>query len=77
VAYSEAGIETPSHPRTLVVIPTYQERENIEVVLRGVRHEAPAADVLIVDDNSPDGTPHSRNSSAQSLRRRSGCVEAR
>jgi dolichol-phosphate mannosyltransferase len=56
VADSEAGIEPPSHPRTLVVIPTYQERDNIEVVLCGVRHEAPAADVLIVDDHSPDGT---------------------
>jgi dolichol-phosphate mannosyltransferase len=56
VAASEAGIEPPSHLRTLVVIPTYQERDNIEVVLCGVRHEAPAADVLIVDDHSPDGT---------------------
>jgi dolichol-phosphate mannosyltransferase len=56
VADSEPGIEPPSQPRTLVVIPTYQERENIEIVLRRVRHEAPAADVLIVDDHSPDGT---------------------
>jgi dolichol-phosphate mannosyltransferase len=56
VAASEAGIEPPSHPHTLVVIPTYQERDNIEIVLCGVRHEAPAADVLIIDDHSPDGT---------------------
>ena len=42
--------------RTLVVIPTYQERANVEVVLERVRAAAPGADVLVVDDNSPDGT---------------------
>jgi dolichol-phosphate mannosyltransferase len=41
---------------TLVVLPTYNESENIETVLRRVRGAAPAADVLVVDDGSPDGT---------------------
>ena len=40
----------------LVVIPTYQEADNIEVVLRRVRHAVPDAHVLVVDDGSPDGT---------------------
>ena len=42
--------------RALVVLPTYQEAENIVEVLRRLRAAAPAADVLVVDDSSPDGT---------------------
>lgn len=42
--------------RTIVVLPTYNERENIADFLRAVRAAVPAADVLVVDDNSPDGT---------------------
>ncbi len=42
--------------RTLVVLPTYQEAENIAEVLRRLRAAAPGADVLVVDDSSPDGT---------------------
>ena len=42
--------------RALVVLPTYQEAENIADVLRRVRAAAPMADVLVVDDSSPDGT---------------------
>jgi dolichol-phosphate mannosyltransferase len=38
------------------VLPTYQEAENIAEVLRRLRAAAPAADVLVVDDSSPDGT---------------------
>jgi dolichol-phosphate mannosyltransferase len=40
----------------LVVIPTYNESENIERILRRVRSSLPDATVLIVDDGSPDGT---------------------
>lgn len=40
----------------LVVIPTYDEAENIAEVLDRVLAAAPGADVLVVDDNSPDGT---------------------
>jgi len=40
----------------LVVIPTYQEAANIDNVLQQVRSSAPWATVLVVDDNSPDGT---------------------
>ena len=42
--------------RTLVVLPTYNEAENIVEVLRRLRRAVPAADILVVDDASPDGT---------------------
>jgi dolichol-phosphate mannosyltransferase len=42
--------------RLLVVVPTYNERENIELIVPRVRAAVPAADILIADDNSPDGT---------------------
>ncbi len=40
----------------LVVLPTYNESQNIEHVLRRIRAAVPAATVLVVDDGSPDGT---------------------
>lgn len=40
----------------IVVIPTYNEIENIEAIIRAVFSLATSFDVLIVDDNSPDGT---------------------
>jgi len=42
--------------RVLVVIPTFNESENIEQVLRRIREALPDATVLVVDDGSPDGT---------------------
>ena len=42
--------------RILVVLPTYNEAENIDTVLRRVRASVPDATLLVVDDNSPDGT---------------------
>lgn len=42
--------------RGLVVIPTYNEKENIELLLTAIFSLSVAFDVLIVDDNSPDGT---------------------
>ncbi|HEX3622280.1 MAG TPA: polyprenol monophosphomannose synthase [Acidimicrobiales bacterium] len=42
--------------RALVVLPTYDEADNIVEVLQRVRAAAPDADVLVVDDSSPDGT---------------------
>jgi dolichol-phosphate mannosyltransferase len=41
---------------TLVIIPTYNERQNIETVINKVLGLGVDAGVLIVDDNSPDGT---------------------
>jgi dolichol-phosphate mannosyltransferase len=42
--------------KPLVVLPTYNEADNILVVLGLVRDHAPLAEVLVVDDGSPDGT---------------------
>lgn len=42
--------------RVLVIIPTYNERDNIERIAGRVREAVPEADVLVVDDASPDGT---------------------
>ena len=43
-------------PSTVVIIPTYNERENLGPIVGRVRASVPSADVLIVDDSSPDGT---------------------
>ncbi len=42
--------------RLLVVIPTYNEAENVGAVLPKVLNSSPGTEVLVVDDNSPDGT---------------------
>ena len=42
--------------RVLVVLPTYNESATIERIVRAVRNAAPTADILVVDDSSPDGT---------------------
>ncbi|QGH69401.1 polyprenol monophosphomannose synthase [Pseudactinotalea sp. HY158] len=42
--------------RTVVIIPTYNEREALPITLAALRADVPEVDVLIVDDNSPDGT---------------------
>ena len=41
---------------TIVIIPTYNERENIEAIIRAVTSLQKAFDILIIDDGSPDGT---------------------
>jgi dolichol-phosphate mannosyltransferase len=46
----------PTPPRTLVVVPTYDEAGTILAVLAAIGRHAPHADVLVVDDHSPDGT---------------------
>jgi len=42
--------------RVLVVVPTYDEVENLPLITRRLRTAVPTADLLVVDDNSPDGT---------------------
>jgi dolichol-phosphate mannosyltransferase len=42
--------------RVLVVIPTYNERDNLELIAERLRASVPDAHLLVVDDNSPDGT---------------------
>ncbi|HUX58232.1 MAG TPA: polyprenol monophosphomannose synthase [Bacteroidales bacterium] len=40
----------------IVIIPTYKEKENIEAIIRVISSLSIAFDILIIDDNSPDGT---------------------
>lgn len=42
--------------KTIVVIPTYDERENVEPMAKAVLAQDPSLELLFVDDNSPDGT---------------------
>lgn len=42
--------------RVLVIIPTYNEIDNLPVIVERLREAVPEADVLVADDNSPDGT---------------------
>ena len=42
--------------RSLIVIPTYNERENIATLIADIQRVAPTTDLLIIDDASPDGT---------------------
>jgi len=46
----------PGVGRVLVVIPTYNEAENVRVIVERVRTAVPSVDILIADDGSPDGT---------------------
>lgn len=42
--------------RVTVVVPTYNEADNIDTLIRAVRQVAPDANILVIDDGSPDGT---------------------
>lgn len=42
--------------RPFIVIPTYNEAENIEEAIRRIKAQLPDVDILVVDDSSPDGT---------------------
>ena len=46
----------PAIDRVAVIMPTFNERDNIEATIDRVRASVPYADILVVDDNSPDGT---------------------
>jgi dolichol-phosphate mannosyltransferase len=48
-----SGVETD---KVLVIVPTYNEAENIEPIVGRLRAAVPEAHVLVADDNSPDGT---------------------
>ncbi|KGN38660.1 polyprenol monophosphomannose synthase [Knoellia subterranea] len=48
--------ERPTLDRVVVLIPTYNERENLPLIVDRVRRAVPDVDVCVLDDNSPDGT---------------------
>ncbi len=47
---------SPEDSRLIVTLCTYNERENIERLIPEIHEQLPAADVLVIDDSSPDGT---------------------
>jgi dolichol-phosphate mannosyltransferase len=50
------GDKNAAKGRVVIVMPTYNERQNLEIIAGRVREAVPDADLLVVDDNSPDGT---------------------
>jgi dolichol-phosphate mannosyltransferase len=46
----------PSPFKTLVTLATYNEIGNVPLLVADIHEQAPAADILVIDDNSPDGT---------------------
>jgi dolichol-phosphate mannosyltransferase len=54
----DSGDDAAGQPsrRTLVIVPTYNERENLPLIVARVRKSLPDVHILIVDDGSPDGT---------------------
>jgi dolichol-phosphate mannosyltransferase len=55
-AVAENPSEPAAHGSCLVVVPTYEEARTIRTALDAVLRAAPYTEVLVVDDNSPDGT---------------------
>jgi dolichol-phosphate mannosyltransferase len=53
---SYAGTIEPVSARSLVILPTFNERENLERIVAAILDQGPEFEVLVVDDNSPDGT---------------------
>lgn len=45
-----------NYPKSLVIIPTYNEKDNISLIIPAALAQDPCLEVLIVDDGSPDGT---------------------
>jgi dolichol-phosphate mannosyltransferase len=63
---SHSTKQPEKQPSAVVVIPTYNEHENLERVMSRVLDALPEGHVLFVDDNSPDGTGELADSFAQS-----------
>ena len=45
-----------SHPKTLICVPTYNELENLPLLVDAIFEVVPDVEILVIDDNSPDGT---------------------
>lgn len=55
-AQRQARADIRPSQRTLVIIPTYNERENLPLIVKRVHDACPQVHILVVDDGSPDGT---------------------
>lgn len=53
---SHPNLPMTTEPRLLVALMTYNERDNLQRLIEEIHRYVPRADVLVVDDNSPDGT---------------------
>ena len=53
---ADETIAAPGSPRTLVSVATYNELENLPLLVDEIFAAAPQVDILVIDDNSPDGT---------------------
>ena len=45
-----------SDERVIVIVPTYNEKENLPLIVGRIRAATPDVHILVADDNSPDGT---------------------
>ncbi len=68
---TEASPNSTAIPRLLVSLATYNEAENIGPLIRAIRKYVPESTILVIDDNSPDGT----GAVAEQLRAELGQVE--
>ena len=50
------GLRPVKQPKTLICVPTYNERENLPLLVDAIFAEVPDVEILVIDDNSPDGT---------------------
>ena len=55
-APTQLGLDQDVSDSTLVVLPTYEEAENISPLVHGLRDALPRATIMVIDDGSPDGT---------------------
>jgi dolichol-phosphate mannosyltransferase len=53
---NERALSEEQAERVVVIIPTYNECESLGLIVRRLNVAVPSADVLVIDDNSPDGT---------------------
>lgn len=51
-----SDLKSKPSDQTLVIIPTFNERDNLPLIVERVRNTNPEVHILVVDDNSPDGT---------------------
>ena len=65
LAFGSSG--TLFYLSVFVVLPTYNEAENIERLLTDIRRNAPDAQILVIDDSSPDGTGKIAQRTGESL----------
>ncbi len=65
---SDSVLVPSNRPRTLIIAPTYNERGNVEKFIYAVLSAMPWADILVIDDNSPDGTGSLADTFAMLLR---------